>query len=103
MVLLMLVLQVGLVARDQVLVVHAAREAARVAAVDPDDAAVAAAARSATPLDSARLRVAVGPRGVPGAIVRVEVTYRSPTDMPLVGGLSGDVELHASAAMRVER
>ena len=101
--LVLLVLQVGLVSRDQVLVVHAAREAARVAAVDADAAAPSAAARAATPLDGSRLRVTVGPRGGPGSIVRVEVSYRCPTDVPLVGGLTGDVDLRASAAMRVER
>ena len=36
--LLLAVVQVGLIVRDQVLVVHAAREAAREAAVDPDPA-----------------------------------------------------------------
>ena len=101
--LLLLVLQVGLVARDQVLVVHAAREAARVAAVDADPAAAAGAARATTPLDGSRLQVTVGPRGEPGSIVRVEVSYRSPTDVPLVGRFAGDVGLHATAAMRVER
>jgi len=101
--LVLLVLQAGLVGRDQVLVVHAAREAARVAAVDADAGAPSAAARAATPLDGSRLRVTVGPRGGPGSIVRVEVSYRCPTDVPLVGRFAGDVELHASAAMRVER
>ena len=33
---LLAILQVGLVVRDQVAVVHAAREAARAASVDPD-------------------------------------------------------------------
>ena len=44
--LLLAVVQVGLVARDQVLVVHAAREAARAAAVDPADVSVLGMPRS---------------------------------------------------------
>jgi hypothetical protein len=31
------------------------------------------------------------------------VTYRAATDLPFVGGLVGDVQLEASASMRVER
>jgi hypothetical protein len=34
--------------------------------------------------------------------VRVDVTYSAPTDVPLIGGLIGDVTLHATATMRVE-
>ena len=100
--LLLVVVQVGLVVRDQVLTTHAAREAARTAAVDARGGAPAEAARAAGPLDPARLSVRVGGRAGPGSRVRVEVTYRAPTDVPLVGALLGDVPLHASVTMRVE-
>jgi hypothetical protein len=35
--------------------------------------------------------------------VRIDIIYTAPTDVPLVGGLIGDVTLHASATMRVEQ
>lgn len=100
--LVLAVLQVGLVARDQILVTNAAREAARAAAVDGRAGAAEAAARQSGPLDPARLRVRVGTRGPVGSTVRVEVRYRSVTDVALIGPLVGDVELRADATMRVE-
>ena len=42
-------------------------------------------------------------RGGPGSHVRVEVRYRAPTDVPLVGAAVGDINLRAEATMRVER
>ncbi|MCU1454935.1 MAG: hypothetical protein JWN46_3081 [Acidimicrobiales bacterium] len=101
-VLLLLVVQVALVVRDQVLVIHAAHEAARAAAIDDRPAAPQEAARRSGPLDPGRLRVHAGPRGQPGSLVIVDVSYTAPTDVPLAGLLVGDVELHARAAMRVE-
>ena len=101
-VLLLAVVQVGLVVRDQVLVTHAAREAARAAAVDPDAGAPARAGAAAADLVAHRLSVAVTDRQGPGSRVRVEVTYVSPTVVPLVGPLVPDVRLSASATMRVE-
>ena len=55
--LLLAAVQVGLIVRDQVLVVHAAREAAREAAVDPDPAAAKRAAVEGSGLRASRLRV----------------------------------------------
>ncbi len=94
---LLLVLQVALLARAQVLVVHAAREGARAAAVgEPADAA-------ATPgLVGGRVTVHRSGGRAPGDLVTVAVTYRAPTDVPLVGGLLGDVDLRAAVTMRVE-
>jgi hypothetical protein len=100
--LLLSVVQVGLLVRAEVLVTHAAREAARAAAVDPDPDAPVRAATSATTLDPGRMHVSVHGRDGPGSRVEVEITYDAPTDVPLVGGLIGDVTLHASATMRVE-
>ena len=100
--LLLAVVQVGLLVRAEVLVTHAAREAARSAAVDSDPQAAARAAAVATTLDPHRMTVRVEGRNGPGSRVRVEITYDAPTDVPLVGGLIGDVTLHASATMRVE-
>jgi Flp pilus assembly protein TadG len=102
--LLLAILQVGLLVRDQVLVVHAAREAARAAAVEPDASGAARrAAAGSGGLRSSRLQVAVAGKGAPGSRVRVEVRYRAPTDVPLVGGALGDVTLVGRATMRVEQ
>ena len=101
--LLLTVVQVALVARDQVLVVHAAREAAREAAVDPRPAQVRQAAlRAGTGLKPGRLGTETSQTGGVPVIVTVEVAYRAPTDVVLVGPLLPDVALRASAAMRRE-
>ena len=101
--LLLVLVQVGLLARDQVLVVHAAREGAREAAVDPSpDAARSAAAASST-LDPARLEVTVTGRGDPGSRVKVTARYQADTSVPLVGAFVGNIRLEASTTMRVER
>jgi hypothetical protein len=98
---LLLVLQVALVARTQVLVVDAAREGARAAAVEGSASAATPAARATPTLSPERLAVdaQVGP---PGSVARVEVRYRMATDVPLVGPLLGDPVLTATVAMRVE-
>lgn len=98
--LLLLVVQVGLVVHAQLLVVHAAREGVRAAAVDPDPRAALVAVVGGTPLPVEAVRVEVSDAGE--GRVRVEVTYDMPTDVPLVGGLLGDVPLSASAVMRIE-
>lgn len=100
---LLAVVQVGLVVRDQVLVVHAAREAAREAAVEPSPDASRRAALDGSGLDAERLSVDVTGRGGAGTRVRVEVRYRAPTEVPLVGAALADVALEATATMRVER
>jgi hypothetical protein len=98
----LLLLQVGLVVRDQVLVVHAAREAAREAAVDDDLGVVKQVVEDTSGLDGERLDVEVAGRSGPGSRVRATVRYTSRTDVPLVGRLVGDVHLSGTAAMRVE-
>lgn len=96
---LMAILQVGLVVRDQVAVIHAAREAARAASVDRDPEGAVRAARRVL----ARAEVRVGARPGLGGPITVEVEYHSRTDLPLVGALFPDLDLHAQAVMRVER
>jgi hypothetical protein len=96
--LLVLVFQIALVARDEILVVHAARDAAREATVSRDPARVAAAARRDLPGASVR----IVRRGRVGEPVQVAITYVSRTDLPLVGALLPDVTLHGDSVMRVE-
>lgn len=102
-VLLVALVQAGLLVRDQVLLIHAAREAARAAAVDADAGAATRAARNAGPLDPGRLRVRVTGRDGRGSRVTAHVAYDSPIRLPVVGRRLGDVPLRASATMRVER
>jgi len=99
-VVLLAAVQVVLVGRDQIAVVHAAREGARAAAVAADGAGEGvAAATAASGLDSSRLAVSVADNG---DRVTVIVRYRSATDVPLVGAFIGDVTVTGTATMRVE-
>lgn len=101
--LLLAVLQVGLVARDVVLVTHAAREAARAAAVEGRPGAAQRAAVASSGLDPGRLEVRVDmPPGQPPR-ARVTLVYRSATSVPLVGALLRDQILRSAATMRVEQ
>ncbi len=101
--LLLTVVQVGFLVRDQVLVVHATREAARAAAVDPSPGVPGQRAAAASGLAADRLEVTVRGRQGPGSQVTVTARYRSPTAVPVVGALLGDVGLGATVTMRVER
>ena len=100
--LVLAILQLGLVARDVVLVTHASREAARAAAVDPDPDAARRAAADTPGLQEDRLRVTTTGGEGAGDRVRVEVRYRIPTAVPLVGALLGDRTVHSATTMRVE-
>jgi Flp pilus assembly protein TadG len=95
-------LQVALVVRDQVLLTHAAREAAREASVSSDHDAGRQGALAGSRLDPDRLVVHTSGRRGAGSRVTATVTYSSPTEVPLVGRLVGDVHLRASVTMRVE-
>lgn len=97
--LVLLVVQAGLVVRDQVLVVHAAREAARVAAIEGDRAAAIAAARSATGLARDRLAIEVRWRGDQ---VTASVGFRSPVVVPLLRRTLPAVALSAAVTMHDE-
>jgi Flp pilus assembly protein TadG len=97
---LLALVQVGLVVHAHLLVVHAAREGARAAAVDPHPSAAHLAVVAGVPLDRDRLDVTTREAG--GGLVQVEVRYRYATDVPLVGALLGEVDLTARATMRRE-
>lgn len=100
---ILLVVQAGFVARDQLLVSHAAREAARAAAVSDGDRAGAAmtAARNSGRLRADQLSGTVSLVDQ-GESVRVVVSYRSTTDLALIGALVPDIDLEAAVVMRVE-
>ena len=100
---LLLVLQVGLVARAQVVAVDAAREGARAAAVEGTRVAAVAAARTAVgPAAADRLQVDVDLEPAPGGYATVRVRYRVPTDVAIVGPLLRDPVTTATVAMRRE-
>lgn len=94
------IVQVALVGRHRLLIIHAAREGARAAAVGESNTRVRADVAEASGLDPARLRVEVRRQA---KTVTVTVRYRSPTDLPMVGALIDEVELSATAHMRQER
>jgi Flp pilus assembly protein TadG len=98
--LLLAVVQVALVARAQVLVAGAARDAARAAAVEGDADAARRAALDGSGLDPARLTVAVE---IGDDLVRATVSYRDDTSVPLVGPLVGDVTLQSTVVMQREQ
>ena len=97
-----LLIGVGSVTSAQVRLWHAAREAARAAAVDADPESIReAAGRSGLE----RLVVSVEPDAsdrTQGGPVTVTVSHRPVATVPLLGPLLRTVELKARATMRVE-
>jgi Flp pilus assembly protein TadG len=92
------IVQLVVIARDQLAVELAAREGARAAAVAASPAAAAsAAANEAVGLDP--LHVTVSARD---GLVTVTVRHESPTDVPLIGLAIGDVEVSATVTMQRE-
>lgn len=97
---LLAVIQVGLVVHARVMVTHAAREGARVAAVGGSNGDVVEAVVASGDLPPQRLDVAVSTSGDRTTVV---VRYAAPTNVAIVGAFIGDVEMEGVATMRVER
>ncbi len=98
----LVLVQVGLLMRDYVLVVHATREAARAAAVTPTVEAARTAAVAATGLDPTRLHVGVAGGRVTGSRLQVTVLYHPEPAIPIVGRLFSTVRLEEKLTVRVE-
>ena len=99
------ILQVGLLVKDQLLVVEAARAGARQASVSTDDGSVdRAAAGAAAGLSSERLDVTTfRGQGESGDEVQVAVTYHARVSVPIVGWLfPSTMDLSSRATMREE-
>jgi TadE-like protein len=98
------VVQVGLVARDQLMVVQASRAGAREAAVSVDAPAVrSAVVDAAVGLDPDALDVEVSRAGALGEPVTVTVRYAESIRVPLVAWLfPSAVSLRSSAVTRQE-
>lgn len=97
------VIEVAMLATDHGRLVHAAREAARVAVVDHEEQPVREAAEAGG-LQGLAISISPGPEGrVQGAPLTVQVSYDPPGRVPVLGALFRDVELEARAVMRIER
>jgi Flp pilus assembly protein TadG len=96
--------QVAVIGRDRLLLEHAARAGARVAAVDPDDDAVRGAVLEAVgPLDPGSVSIEVARPPSLGLPVSVRVAYEAPVAVPLAGWLlPSSVHLSAELTMRQE-
>src|SRR4051812_43537165 len=95
--------EVGVIAVDEIRLWHAAREAARVAAVDPDPDAIRAAAERSG-LSSLQLSVQPEMRSRRmGDPVTVSVSFDPQTIVPMIGDLIVGGDLHARATMRIEQ
>lgn len=98
-----LLFELGMFAMDQGRLVHAAREAARVAVVEHDHDRVIEAAEAGG-LEDVRVTVSPAPEGrVQGAPLEVHVTYNPPGTVPLLGAVFRGIEMEARAVMRIER
>jgi hypothetical protein len=96
--------QVGLLVRDQLVLVGAARAGAREAAVtDREDEVREAVEQAATTLDPNRVQVSVNREGGQGDPVTVELAYTAEVLVPFVDWLfPSEVEMAARAIMRQE-
>jgi len=101
---LLLVAQIGLLVSEELAVQHAAREGARTAAIENDDAKARNAALAAGNLDPGRATVEIAPvTRDTGTPVRVTVRY-APSLMPFVGSfVPSGWRMSASVEMRTER
>ena len=102
MVMALFLAQLGLTARDQIMVTHSAREAARAVAVGGDAALARPAALAAAQLDPRRTEVLVAESARTGN-VSVRVHYRSEVRFAALAVLIDDLVLSAEAVMRAER
>lgn len=96
---LLVVVQVGLLARDRLVVVHATRAAARAVIVEPSTAAATTALRRQGVHDSATVHVAGQLHA--GGLATV-VVQMPPTRLPLVGRALAGVTLRESLTVHVE-
>ena len=96
--------QVGLILRDQLALVEAARAGAREAAVTDDEGKVRAAVEgAATVLEAGRIQISIERSGAQGAPVTVRLSYPDRPAITAVQWLFPEtVQLTAGAVMRQE-
>jgi hypothetical protein len=96
-------LELGIFVTEQVRLWHAAREAARVAVVDPSPQAPRAAAERAGPTP-VHVSVTPGPSGRRrGDPLTVSLSYRHEGTVPVLEDLFATMPLEAQATMRIEQ
>ena len=102
--LLLALVQVGVLARDRLMLTQASRAGAREAAVDASTGAVEEAVRNAAAgLDGDRLRVEIVRAGARGSPVTVSLEYEVPIAATLAGWLFPEsLTLRVSSTMRQE-
>lgn len=101
--LLAAVVEIAMLAGDQVRLWDAAREAARIAVVDADTDAIRAAAERK---GLSGVTVAVEPRAayrVQGRPLTVSLSYSPSSGLPLLGEIFSGLELRSRASMRIEQ
>lgn len=101
LVLLLGIVEVAVVARSEIQLIHAAREGAREAAASPDTRRAVAAVRSALGEAGRGARVSVRRPTQVGEKATVSVSLKHTIAAPLFGGFS--LDLRAQSTMRVER
>ena len=101
LVVLLGIVEVAVVARSEIQLIHAAREGAREAAASPDTRRSAAAVRSALGDAGGRARISVTRPTRIGDKATVRVSLTHTIAAPFFGGFS--LDLQAQSTMRVER
>ena len=95
--------QAGVLVSDQTRLWHGAREAARTAVVDPNPVAISeSAGRSGLKPLSMTVRPPV-PYRSQGQPLTVALMYRPRSIIPWLSPLLNNLQLHASATMRIEQ
>ena len=95
--------EIGLFVADHSRVWHAAREAVRVAAVDPDESKVLQAAQ-ANGLKQVSVDIEPDPHArILGEPVTVDVEYRPTGRLPIIGRAVRALTIEADATMRIEQ
>jgi len=101
LVVLLGIVEVAVVARSEIQLIHAAREGAREAAASPDTRRSVAAVRSTLGDAGRRARVSVTRPTRIGEKATVSVLLKHTVAAPFFGGFS--LDLQAQSTMRVER
>jgi Flp pilus assembly protein TadG len=96
---MILLIQVAFLGLQRVLVTHAAREGARIAATGASPERVTARVKGATQLDSERFKAETSRAG---DLVTVTVRYRAAISVPLIGHLVTEPEFVETIVMRRE-
>lgn len=101
LVVLLGIVEVAVVARSEIQLIHAAREGAREAAASPDTRRSVAAVRAALGDAGRSARVSISRPATVGEKATVSVALKHTVAAPVFGGFT--LELQARSTMRVER